>query len=152
MGPLTIPRGASVYFDAQIAIYSVERHAVYEPLLLDFWRRVQAFEIISLTSDLSLHECLVHPLRHADPVRVRSFEDFFVRPNVQTCMVTSTVLGRAAQLRADHPRLRTPDAIHIATAMEWQAAFFLTNDKAFRGLASPRVLVLDELVSPPPIP
>lgn len=38
------------------------------------------------------------------------------------------VAVRCANIRAKHPAIRTPDAIHLATAAERGAKFFLTND------------------------
>lgn len=40
----------------------------------------------------------------------------------------------AAQLRAEH-QLRTPDAIHLATAKHAGARGFVTNDKGLRKIA-----------------
>jgi len=53
---------------------------------------------------------------------------------------------RAAQIRADH-NLRTPDAIHAATALAAGVTGFITNDPVFRRIESLEVLVLDDLLS-----
>ena len=38
------------------------------------------------------------------------------------------VFDQAAQLRASHPKLKTPDALHLATALHHGCAEFWTND------------------------
>jgi predicted nucleic acid-binding protein len=43
--------------------------------------------------------------------------------------ISAEIVERATQLRADH-RFRTPDAIHLATAIESDVDVFLTRDKA----------------------
>jgi len=53
----------------------------------------------------------------------RWFEDVVVLP------VTSNVFTEAARLRADHPTLKTPDAIHLATALYHRCNEFWTNDE-----------------------
>ena len=66
--------------------------------------------------------------------------------------MSQDVLRRAAQLRATITRLRTPDAVHAATALEVGAALFVTNDYDFRGVPGLPVTVLQDLLPPPPVP
>jgi predicted nucleic acid-binding protein len=54
-------------------------------------------------------------------------------------------LRQAAQLRAQY-NLKTPDAIHAATAMEVGCAQFITNDDGFRRVLSLPVVVLKDLL------
>jgi len=58
--------------------------------------------------------------------------------------VSVTIAEQAARLRAQY-RLRTPDAIHIATAMIAGCDAFLTNDRDLKRVQAIRVLILDEL-------
>jgi predicted nucleic acid-binding protein len=51
---------------------------------------------------------------------------------------------RAATLRAVYD-LRTPDALQIATALEFNCQAVLTNDKQLQRVTELRVLILDEL-------
>ena len=63
--------------------------------------------------------------------------------------ITEAVLRRGAQLRAAAPTLRTPDAIHAATALEAGCAMFLTNDTDFRTVPGLPVTVLNDVVAGP---
>ena len=54
----------------------------------------------------------------------------------------------AARLRAQLG-LKTPDAIHAATALATGCALFATNDKGFRRVTGLAVAVLSETVSTP---
>jgi len=58
--------------------------------------------------------------------------------------VSESIADQAAQLRARHS-LRTPDAIHLATAISSGASFFLTNDARLPDVASLKILVLNQL-------
>ncbi len=51
----------------------------------------------------------------------------------------------AAQLRATSG-LKTPDAIHAATALEHGCTLFVTNDPAFRRLTTVPVVILGDLL------
>ncbi len=66
MGRLTFPRGSRIYLDTAPIIYSVEEHESYWRLLQPFWALLQNGEIYVVTSELSLLETLVLPLRHKD--------------------------------------------------------------------------------------
>jgi len=58
--------------------------------------------------------------------------------------VDGMIAERAADLRARY-NLRTPDAIHIATAIVAGCDAFLTNDLALRRVTELRVLTLSTL-------
>ena len=55
--------------------------------------------------------------------------------------ITTAVLERVIQLRAEFG-LRTPDAIHAATALEVGCVQFVTNDVQFRRVTDLPVIVL----------
>ena len=127
MGQIT--RGASVYLDANILIRMTEgtqeeRAAVGQTLS----KYVEA-RVVFVTSELSFTEVLVHPLRQKNDEQMERYERLlteFVTPSPVSCEVLLT----AAKLRAETPALRTPDAIHVATALLGKASVFLTLTKA----------------------
>lgn len=53
---------------------------------------------------------------------------FYSYPNLEVVPLTIEIAVRCAGIRARHPAIRTPDAIHLATAAEKSAKIFLTND------------------------
>ncbi|MBW4647009.1 MAG: PIN domain-containing protein [Goleter apudmare HA4340-LM2] len=60
--------------------------------------------------------------------------------------ISQMVLRGAATLRAT-TRLKTPDAIHAATALRENCTLFLTNDRQFRTVAGLTVTVLEEILT-----
>ena len=61
--------------------------------------------------------------------------------------LSSRILPKeAARIRAAHISLRTPDAIHLATAITSGARYFLTNDKGLPALPNLQMLLVDNLV------
>lgn len=148
MGPLSLPASGSVYMDTNAFIYSVERIDPYRALLDPFWDDVQKAHASVLTSELSLLEVLVRPLRDGDTALEMAFRAVLLSsPDVRTVPITLTILERAARLRAIHS-LRTPDAIHAATALKHGCGPFITNDAAFRRVPGFPVTVLADLVTP----
>jgi predicted nucleic acid-binding protein len=61
--------------------------------------------------------------------------------------ITQPILRQAAQLRAT-TKLRTPDALHAATALDAGCALFVTNDVGFRGVTGLPLVILDDLLIP----
>jgi len=73
------------------------------------------------------------------------FETFFTLPGIELIPISPSVLREAAAIRANVSRLRSPDAIHAATAILHSSANLLTNDHGFQNLAQLNVLLLDGL-------
>lgn len=146
MGALTLPPAGLVYADTQVLIYSVERHPTYGPLLRPLWQAVQAGILEVVSSELALMETLVGPFKSNDAVLASTYEQFFQQPGVRLLPMTRAVLRQAARLRAT-TRLRTPDALHAATAVLAQCALFLTNDQGFRGVAALPLAILQDVLS-----
>src|SRR5262249_40320513 len=115
MGSLTLPLSGPVYADAQVFIYSVEKHPTYAPLLRPWWESVARGELKVVSSELTLLETLVGPLKTGDTALVTDSENFFVCPGIHLLPITPSILRGGAQLRATLVSLRTPDAIHAAT-------------------------------------
>ena len=77
MGSLTIPASGLVYADTQAVIYSVETHAPYWSLLQPLWQAAQAGSITIVSSELTLMETLVGPLRNGDTLLLTAYEQLF---------------------------------------------------------------------------
>ena len=66
-------------------------------------------------------------------------------PDVQMLPIMQSVLEVAANLRATLG-LKTPDALHAATALLNGSTLFVTNDSAFHRVKDLNVTVLRELI------
>lgn len=77
MGSLIVPSAGQVYLDANAVIYSVEKHPTYWPLLQPIWLAAKGKTIEIVSSDLTLMETLVGPLKSGDTALVNSYEQLF---------------------------------------------------------------------------
>ena len=88
---------------------------------------------------------LVQPLRQGNAKLQQEYSELLLHSaNFETMPIDADTAKRAATLRAVY-NLRTPDALQIATALEFNCQAFLTNDKQLQRVTELRVLVLDEL-------
>lgn len=98
-----------------------------------------------VVSVLALLEALVVPKRQGDETLCRRYRDLFAAfPNLAVVSIDPQLAEVAAELRAAHG-LRTPDALHLATALHAGAAAFVTEDRRLRAVSGISVLSLDEV-------
>lgn len=131
-----------LYLDANIIISCIEGEApARDPLLKRIGKIETSTESVLLTSLLSRLECRVKPLRDNDAALLNTYECFFSRRRLHVADISATVIERATELRARHG-VRTPDAIHLATAWVEQADVFLTGDKSLTRCNEVRVEIV----------
>ena len=146
MGQLNLPSSATIYLDTQVIIYTVEANQNYYSLLQPLWLKFQAGEIELMTSELTLLETLVFPLKNSNTILVSDYEQLLLSSDIQLVPITQSVLRTAANLRAN-THLKTPDAIHAATAISEGCTLFLTNDNGFRNVPHLSVVILTDVLA-----
>lgn len=148
MGSLNIPAGALVYLDTNAVIYSIETDPIFWPILKPVWESAARGAISLFSSELTILETMVAPMKKGDQVLVAAYEQLFRSPDLQLTSITREVLRRAGRLRATTPGLRTPDAIHAASAIERGCTSFVTNDAGFKRVSGLPLAVLSDFIGP----
>jgi predicted nucleic acid-binding protein len=114
-------------------------------MLEPFFKAVEDRNIFVVTSVMTLLEVLVHPIRDNDEQLIQRYQEvLFGSIGFTTVNVNRVIAEQAARLRASY-NIRTPDSIQMATAIVYNAKYFLTNDLRLPSLAGLTVLKLDEL-------
>jgi len=143
---LTDLRGKTVGLDTAPRIYFIEEHPTYLPLVQPFFQAVDEGAFTAVTSTVTLLEVLVHPLRSGNVELANEYRDILLySPNLVTVEVSVSIAEDAARIRAGH-RVRTPDALLLATATGHGASHFLTNDSRLPSIPHLQLLVLDDLL------
>jgi predicted nucleic acid-binding protein len=134
-----------LYVETSPFIYFTEKRPVYAGKMRSIFRWLDEQRLDVITSTISLSECLTKPLRDGDSALVTTYSEMFESTRGLSMMpVDAAVAKRSAELRASYG-LKTPDALHVATALISRCNAFLTNDLALKRISEIRVLVLDEL-------
>lgn len=135
--------GRRAYLDANVFIYGVEEVEPWVRVVQPVIEGLGTGIVDGVTSEITVAEVLVRPLRENDETGLRAFGravrshgDLAVAP------VTRAVLVGAAALRAADPALKLPDAIHAATARQSGCGVLVTNDDRLGRASVPGVEVL----------
>ncbi len=145
MGWVDSLRGSIVALDTAPLIYFTEENPDYIQVVDPFFEALRRGEFTIVTSTITLLETLVDPLRRRDTKIANVYRNFlFGTRGVKTVPIDRDIAEEAARLRSIYP-LRTPDSIQMATAIQMNATYFLTNDKAFPSLSTLKVLKLEKL-------
>ena len=146
MGSVSLPTAGIVYLDTQSVIYSVEKHPQYAPALRPLWVAAKSGSVRLVTSELTLLETLVGPLKSGDIVFAAAYERLLGSADLNMLPVTLAVLREAARLRSSssldarrHPSRHRNSRTSVCC---------VTNDAAFRKVPGIQVLLIDSLIAP----
>ncbi len=123
---------SKIYLDACIVIYFVEKHAAYASKIEALINNLGVNDTLCFSPLIRL-ECLVMPLRTNDTTLHNLYESFFKTQKM--LKMTVEVFDQAARLRADFNSLKTPDALHLSTALHYNCDEFWTNDNRLNTVA-----------------
>jgi predicted nucleic acid-binding protein len=144
MDKLNIPQGSRVYLDSSILIYTVEVNLTFWKTLEVLWRKFSEGEVLLISSELIITEVLVKPLKSQNQQSIDSYNKLLFDSGIELIPITRSLLISATNLRAKH-NLKTPDAIHAATAIDNNCNRLLTNDKGFNNIPRLPTLILCQI-------
>jgi predicted nucleic acid-binding protein len=135
-----------VALDTSIFTYQLETNPRYVACTDHIFSWVEQPGSRAITSTITMTELLVQPYRDNNEQRVDEFYGLLsTYPNLDWIAPNLEIAGLAARIRALH-RLRTPDALQAATAIQAQATGLITNDPIFERVEGLETMVLDQLV------
>jgi predicted nucleic acid-binding protein len=140
-------RHRRIALDTSVFIYQLEANPHYVDLTDQVFAWLERSDHAAVTSTITMAELLVQPYRVSDDRQVDEFYGLLsTYPNLDWVATSLVIADTAARIRAEH-RLRTPDALQAATAVESEATGFVTNDPVFERVKVFETLVLDYLRS-----
>ncbi|MDX2054566.1 MAG: type II toxin-antitoxin system VapC family toxin [Polyangiaceae bacterium] len=131
---------ADIYLDACCFIYLVEGQPGWRSIVE---ARIRDLDPASrlVTSQLTRLECRAKPMRDGNDELLERYDMLFGASRVAVLDVTAKVIDCATALRARHG-FKSPDAIHLATAIEYGATAFWTADAALSSCTNVPVIVM----------
>jgi predicted nucleic acid-binding protein len=104
------------------------------------------YDVELITSELTLLETLTGAIRDADQNEIAAYETWLNETNeiLRVVPISREVLRKAADVRVTTGN-KTPDAIHVATAVLSECDALVSSDRGLRVPAGMRKVSLDQL-------
>ena len=143
IGGFDAQRHRRVGLDTMCFLYLFEDNLQFIEQVAWILGEVESGRVYGVASVLAVTECLTLPLRDDEPELVSTYRQVLrAFPHLDVVPVTFEIAELGAELRARHG-LRTPDALHIATAIDAGAQAFVTADRGLRCVTDLDVLLLE---------
>lgn len=121
--------GQIIGIDASIAIYFLQRTSQFFIPAKKLFSLVEEGKLHGVFSVIGMIEVLTGPKKMNQPALAAQYKTALSQfPHLIIAPVSEAVVESASQLRAKYG-IKTPDAIHIATAICHNAAAFISEDK-----------------------
>lgn len=137
-----LPQGSTVMVDTAPFIYVLEAHPQFARQFMGLFEAAAKGDVTIALSTITLAEVLTGPFKAGQTVLAKRYEKSLSHYNV--IAVSTPIAALAAQLRAQY-RLKLPDAIQLATALDIGAAAFVTHDRDFSHVTGVNILTGDDV-------
>ena len=129
-----LPSRGRIAVDSSPIIYMFEDHAELAARYTPLFERAEAGNYELVISTVTLAEILTGPLRMGDEELAERYRNALTSPPTwHVANLTPAIAHRAARIRA-RSRLRLPDAVQMATALETSSIAFVTHDRDFSSM------------------
>ena len=136
-----LPKGATVMVDTAPFIYVLESHPQFADQFVGLFEAAAIGDLVIALSTITLAEVLTGPFKAGQTALAKRYEKTMSLYRVVP--VSAPIAALAAQLRAQY-RLKLPDAIQLATALDIGAAAFVTHDRDFSRVTGVEILTNDK--------
>ena len=125
-------RRKKIYFDTNIFIYLFEGNKTAIPQIKLLQPLIEQGEITVVSSALVYAEMLPPVVKNGNQKIIQSLIDFLKETKFFTLIPVSFDISIHAGVLRGETGMKTPDAIHVATAMKEKCDVFFTNDKQIK--------------------
>jgi predicted nucleic acid-binding protein len=133
-----------VFLDTCIFIYFIEENKAFISTVNSIFAGIDKGKIYAVTSELTLLETLVIPLRANDEKLAQTYEEILSESQgLVMKALDRNLLINAADLRTKYG-IKTPDAIQISAALQTNCKTMITNDRRFPRIPGIKILQLNE--------
>jgi predicted nucleic acid-binding protein len=123
-----LAEGATVLVDTAPWIYLLQDHPEFAPRFEGLFMAAERGQLQLALSTITLAEVLAGPCKVGQAALAKRYEKALT--SYQVMPLNAEVASLAAQLRAQY-RLKLPDAVQLATALDMGAAALVTHDRDF---------------------
>ena len=125
-----LPARGRIMVDSAPIIYFLENHAELASRYAPIFERAESDDREIVISTVTLAEVLTGPLRAGHENLAEKYRSALLATAGQFVELSPAIAVRAARIRV-RSRLRLPDAVQMATALETACTAFVTHDRDF---------------------
>jgi len=140
-----LAKGATVMVDTAPFIYVLESHPQWADQFAGLFEAAAKENLTIALSTITLAEVLTGPFKAGQTALAKRYEKALSQYKV--IPVSAAIAALAAQLRARY-RLKLPDAIQLASALDIGAAALVTHDRDFSQVSGMTILTGDQDSAP----
>lgn len=134
--------GQTLGLDITLFIYLFEEHPKFFLPTREVFRSIEIGKHNGVFASLGLIELLTGPKQLGQFALANEYKNLITHfPNLIIGDLNEKVIESASSLRAEY-HIPTPDAIHLATAIEYGAKVFVTNDKRLKKVKQIKIQII----------
>jgi predicted nucleic acid-binding protein len=132
-----VPVGSTVLVDSAPFIYLLDGHPQFADRFAGLFEQAEACLLRIALSTVTVAEVLAGPYKAGQTLLAKRYEQALLQYDV--IPVSAAIAVLAAQLRSRY-RLKLPDALQLATALDAGANALVTHDSDFAGVEGLRIV------------
>ncbi|MCF6344689.1 MAG: type II toxin-antitoxin system VapC family toxin [Devosiaceae bacterium] len=145
MGLRKILKGRNVYFDTNIFIYILEGSEEYASQIESIHMAIKSREFSIVTSEIIFTEILPLHVKQDAQEKIKLSIDFLSEVGAFKLVAADRDICIQAGFLRGKIGMKTPDALHVATAMQEGCDVFLTNDSKIKTPVGIDLVLISEL-------
>lgn len=139
-----LSKSKRIGLDSMAYIYLLEEHPKLSILAENIFERAENHKLTIVSSALVLIEVLTGLRKSKEHGLEREFQNIISEfPYLEIHTIDKNLVNSVVDLRVKY-HLKTPDAIHLATAIEHKADAFITNDPQLKKVKEIPMLYLGD--------
>ena len=134
-----------IFVDTSPIIYLLDKKSPFcskMEKIFDFVLNQTSADVV--TSSITCTEYLVYPYRTNNLKAEKAFWKFLDECQIDIRNIDITTATKAAEIRAEYPHFKTPDALQLAAAVINGCDLFLTNDKQLKNFKEISCVTVEE--------
>ncbi|MBI4438005.1 type II toxin-antitoxin system VapC family toxin [Candidatus Uhrbacteria bacterium] len=137
--------GRLIALDTSILIYLLEEHPTHAIKVHRLFERIEKGSFRGVFSIIGMIELLTGVKKKGRDDLAQDYKLLLSHfPHFEIYSIDEDIVDIASKLRAVYG-IRTPDAIHLATAITKKCTIFISNDRALKKVKEIKVVSVNEL-------